>query len=218
MTAQSAARGPLTGRTDSRMFILGLTGPSGAGKSRVAAALSARGYAVVDADMAARSVVVPGSPCLEALCARFGKEILLPDGSLDRRKLAAAAFATESGVEALNAITHPFIMERIGRELAALAQAGCRKAVLDAPALFEAGGEKLCDRVAAVIAPRALRLARIMLRDGITPEEAQRRVDAQKQREFYTGRADYVIENTGSEAALAAAVEKLARALERSRG
>ena len=200
------------------MFILGLTGPSGAGKSHVAAALACHGFAVIDADRVARSVAEPGSPCITALMARFGGQIVLPDGSLDRQRLAAAAFANNAGVDALNYITHPFIMALIKKELEALKAAGCQKAVLDAPALFEAGAQSLCSRVAAVVAPREFRLERILRRDGITRVEAERRVAAQKQPEFYTGRADYVIENNGSETELAAAAEMLAEALKKDAG
>jgi len=198
------------------MFILGLTGPSGAGKSLVAAALARRGFAVLDADRAARSVVAPGSPCLRELAAAFGGQIITSDGSLDRKKLAAAAFADGPGVERLNAVTHPYITAELKSKLEALVAAGCAKAVLDAPALFEAGAERLCDKVAAVVAPRELRLSRIIARDGLTQEEASRRLAAQKPDEFYTRRADFVIENLGDEAGLRRKAERLAETLEQA--
>jgi dephospho-CoA kinase len=195
------------------MFVLGLTGPSGAGKSRVAAVLASHGFAVLDADRAARSVTEPGSACLGELAEAFGAQIILPDGSLDRKKLAAAAFTDETAVGRLNAITHPHIMAKFKGELEELEAAGCKKAVLDAPALFEAGAESLCGRVAAVVATSELRLERILRRDGITPAEAARRLGAQKPLGFYMERADFIIENNGSEAELISAAEGLARSL-----
>lgn len=196
------------------MFILGLTGPTGAGKSRVAQLLAQNGYAILDADRTARVVVEPGSPCLEELRAAFGAQIIGPDGTLDRKMLARLAFADKENVVRLSAITHPHIMAEIRRSLRALAAEGREKAVLDAPALFEAGAEKLCDRVAVVVAPEELRFARIRSRDGMTDEEAKRRISAQQPVGFYAGRADYIVENGGSEQALETAVERLIASLE----
>lgn len=192
------------------MFVLGLTGPSGAGKSLVAKVFEARGFAVLDADHISREAVWPGSPCLAELKAAFGEDIVDDSGALDRKALAAAAFADDDGVALLNAITHPYIMKRIEEKLEELEEKGCDYAVLDAPALFEAGGERLCDRVAAVLAPESIRLERIIRRDGLTLEEASRRVGAQRPAEFYSSRADYVIMNGGSEEALQRAAEEIA--------
>lgn len=194
---------------------MGLTGPTGSGKSTVAQILAENGFWTVDADRAARIVVEPGSACLCELTRAFG-DILHEDGSLNRKKLAAAAFADRAGVEKLNSVTHPHILKEIQSQLEGLRAAGCEKALLDAPALFESGAERLCTKVAVVVAPEDVRLARILVRDGISPQEASRRMKAQPPVTFYTGRADYIFENNGGKAELTEAAQKLARAVEES--
>lgn len=192
-----------------RMFILGLTGPSGAGKSLAAQHLVQRGFSHVDADKAARAIAMPGSPCLKELAAEFGTEIICADGSLDRKKLAKLAFGGNK-VERLNAITHPYIINEINRALSALESSGARYAILDAPALFESGADRICDRILAVTAGRELRIKRIMERDGITQEQAQSRVDAQPDDDFYTTKADFTAGSDNGEAELFAAVDRAA--------
>lgn len=197
------------------MTVVGLTGPSGAGKSAVARCLAKHGYDVLDADRAARGVVEPGEPCLAALAAAFGPEILTQTGALDRKRLAAIAFSDAEKLGRLNEITHPFIMARMENELDKLYTSGCRRAVLDAPALYEAGADRLCGCVAAVVSDETFRLKRVMARDGLTETEARRRIAAQPPRSFYTDRADYVIVNDGDFTSLGKAAEELARWLSR---
>lgn len=180
------------------LFVLGLTGPTGSGKSRVAGRLAAEGIPVVDADRLARQVTEPGSPTLTALAKAFSPDILRQDGTLDRRKLAALAFASPEATARLDAVTHPAILALGRRQLAELAAAGHRAAVLDAPLLYESGADALCGRVAVVLAPREERRRRILARDGLTPQEADRRMAAQPEDAFYTGRGAYLIDNSGT--------------------
>ena len=191
------------------MFILGLTGPSGAGKSLAARHLEQRGFYHIDADLAARAVMEPGRECLKALAAAFGGEIIREDGVLDRKRLAQLAFAGGRVAE-LNAVTHPFILKEIEGQLRAAEQTGARYTVLDAPALYESGADSICDKVLAVTADRALRVARIIERDGITKEQAETRVNAQPDERFYTDRADYIIRSDGGQAELFPAVDRIA--------
>lgn len=192
-----------------KMFVLGLTGPSGVGKSLAARHLEQRGFCHLDADIAARAVVEPGKPCLAALAAAFGSSILRADGSLDRKKLGGLAFAG-GRVAQLNAISHPFIFTEIDRELADFESSGVRFATLDAPTLYECGVDRLCDRVLAVTAGRVLRIERIMARDGMTPEQAKTRVDAQPDDSFYKEKADFSICSDAGETELFAAVDRIA--------
>lgn len=180
------------------LFVLGLTGPTGSGKSRVAERLAAAGFPVVDADRLARQVTEPGSPTLAELAKAFSPGILRQDGTLDRRKLAALAFASPEATARLDAVTHPAILALGRRQLAELAAAGHRAAVLDAPLLYESGADALCGRVAVVLAPREERRRRILARDGLTPQEADRRMAAQPEDAFYTGRGAYLIDNSGT--------------------
>ena len=188
--------------------VLGLTGPTGAGKSVAAAVFAREGCTVIDCDRIARDVTRTDAACLQALAAAFGSGILLPDGTLDRRKLASVAFASHENELKLNAITHPPIMERVRAEIRA---ARTEAVVLDAPLLFESGADALCGQTAAVLAAEQTRCRRIMARDGITEEEALRRISAQQPDDFYRRRADVVFENDAGPAAFEEAVRRWIR-------
>lgn len=179
-------------------WVVGLTGQTGAGKSTVSARLAARGCAVIDCDAVTRDPALYSGECLAELQKAFGRDIMRPDGTLDRRLLARRAFADDESTQTLNRITHPVIFSRLRAEIAARKAAGARVIVLDAPTLFEAGAERLCRRVVSVLADRAVRKARILQRDGITGEEAERRMRAQQADGFYASRSDYVLDNTVS--------------------
>ncbi len=178
-------------------WIVGVTGPTGAGKSVLTGWLRERGVPVVDADRIAREVVEPGTPTLSALAAAFSPAILRPDGSLDRRELASRAFATPEGRATLNAITHPPVLTQAKAELDAALRGGARLAVLDVPLLFESGADAMCNRTVAVLASPERRMARILARDGLTPEQARARMNAQPTERYYEQRADDVLRNDG---------------------
>lgn len=190
------------------MIKLGLTGPTGAGKTTVARLLEQNGIPLVDADAIARTVTEKGSPVLSALADTFGKDILFPDGSLDRRALAAVAFSSKENTEKLNAVTHPAILARIRR---ALADAAGDAVILDAPLLFETGLDALCDHTVAVVADEAVRLARITARDGISEEAAKKRMAVQPDTAFYAARADILLYNNGDRSPAMLAADLLAQ-------
>lgn len=190
------------------MIVIGLTGPTGAGKGEVAAILARRGALIVDTDGLAREVVQAGSPCLQALAAHFGDDILRADGTLDRARLAQKAFSSPAQKAALEAITHPAIIAR-SREI--MAQSDAAVAVIDAPLLFESGMDALCDVTLAVVAPSELRLARILARDGIDEAQARLRMDAQPDEQFYRSRARHTLVNDGDLDALQAQTEAALR-------
>ncbi|MBQ8683193.1 MAG: threonylcarbamoyl-AMP synthase [Clostridia bacterium] len=182
--------------------VIGLTGPTGAGKSTVADAWRQLGVPVIDTDGLAREIVQPGSPCLTKLAEVFSPAVLREDGSLDRAELARRAFASPEGAQALNAITHPAIIARTQQLLEEAADSGHPVAVVDAPLLFEAGMETICHHIVAVIAPADLRQKRIMARDTLDAEAAQRRMAAQQPDSFYCRAGVSVLENTADEEAL----------------
>lgn len=186
---------------EKRGRIVGLTGPTGAGKSEAARWLAAAGIPVVDADVLAREVVSKGHPCLLELAGAFSSAVLNADGTLNRAALASAAFASKEATARLNAITHPHIFRLAGERFAALWQEGVTLAAVDAPLLFESGMDAICDRTVAVLAPAAVRQARICERDGITAEQAALRMNAQPDEAFYRERADEVLYNGGDLAA-----------------
>ena len=196
-----------------KSFRLGLTGPTGSGKSTAAKAALAWGARIVDADQVARQVVQPGTPCLEELAEAFGRDILLPDGTLQRALLARRAFSSPELTKQLNAITHPWITREVERQIEAFAKEESAIIVLDAPLLYESGEDVLCDAVAVVTAPAEIRLRRIMQRDGINLEQARQRISAQPEQEFYTQKADYILDGSGQPDRLYQATYQLLDAL-----
>jgi dephospho-CoA kinase len=192
-------------------MVIGLTGGIGAGKSAVADFFSRRGATIIDTDIVARDVVAPPSRVLDSLVAAFGSAILAADGTLDRPKLASMVFGDRVREARLNEITHPAIRERTIAAIKSLPPSAV--VVVVVPLLLQTGFEGHCDRVVAVVAPRALRLERVMRRDGVSAAQAEERMAAQLGDDEYENRADVVIRNDRDLAALerasAAAWEKL---------
>lgn len=174
--------------------VVGLTGPTGAGKSTVGEILKKKGCYVIDCDQVTRSPQVYDSTCLEELSNAFGPEIF-EEGVLNRGELARRAFSSEEARMRLGQITFPRIIRRVRELLAEGASKGYKVLVLDAPTLFEAGLDSACSRILVVNAPKEERLARVLKRDNISKEAALRRLEAQPSPDFYTSRADWVVEN-----------------------
>ncbi len=170
-------------------ILIGLTGPTGAGKSSVSPVAQKFGFKVVDCDVLARKAVLPGTSGLSALKQAFGKKIVQADGTLDRKALAAEAFASAEKTELLNRTLLPHIAELVRSELNA------ERVLLDAPTLFESGLDSLCDCTVAVLADEQKRLCRIMERDGITNSGAKLRMNAGKPNAYYIERADHILYN-----------------------
>lgn len=190
-----------------RPRVIGLTGQTGAGKSTVAAYFRRMGAEVIDCDLAARKVVEPGAPALLRARQLFGQGILRADGTLDRAAVAELVFSDPEKLKRWCDILYPAITEYIEGRLRELS--GTPAVILDAPTLFESGADRLCDAVVSVVAPEKRRLKRIMARDGIGREAALRRMSAQPEEAFYTGRSQAVIVNDGSPEYLKEQVESL---------
>ena len=177
------------------MKIIGLTGLTGAGKSTVAQKLMAYGCYHIDADKVAREVINNNENVKNKLKEHFGDDVINEDGTTNRPLLASRAFADEKSTNALNEITHPAVTEEIKSIIKDMEEIGYRGVIIDAIALFESGEDALCDFTVAVIAPKEIRLERIMKRDNITEEKALERINAQKDESFFTSRADFVLWN-----------------------
>ena len=189
-------------------FIVGLTGGIASGKSALAAEFEKLGVPVIDADVVARQVVMPG-PVLDWIIDYFGPGILLPDGTLDRSALRKIVFADLTQRKALEAITHPAIRAELQR--AAQAAEG-PYAIVAIPLLTEAGGRAAypwLDRVLVIDAPVELQHARLMRRDGSTSELADQMIAAQASREQRLALADDVVVNDGQPAHLIRAAHEL---------
>ena len=179
-------------------LIFGLTGGLASGKSTVAARFRARGVPVIDADQLAREVVAPGSAGLAEVVLAFGEDVLLPDGSLDRAKVADRVFNDPSLRRKLNSIVHPRIGAVSRERVAALAAEGERLICYEAALLVENGLADGFRPLVVVAVPEAVQLARAVARDGSTEEQARARIAAQKPLAEKVAVADYVIDNTGS--------------------
>jgi len=179
------------------MLRVGLTGSIGVGKSFVASVFEELGAHVLDADQTAREVVMPGRPGLKAITDAFGEEILNADGTLNRKQLGALVFADEAKRQQLNALLHPFIIARqdeILKEWEAKDPDGI--GIVDAALMIESGGYRRFDKLIVVHCRPEVQLERLMLRDKLSLDEAQRRIDAQMPQEEKQKFADYLIDTS----------------------
>ncbi|MBI3324179.1 MAG: dephospho-CoA kinase [Candidatus Omnitrophica bacterium] len=178
------------------MIVIGLTGGLGTGKSTVARMLGELGAMVVDADAIVHELLEPGQPGSQAAAELFGREVLQPDGGVDRRKLAAAIFADATARQRLEAAVHPLVRERMQRQLRELAARSAlpSAAVLDVPLLLESQGRDMVDVVVVVSAPDDVARQRLAQR-GMTDEEIAKRRAAQWELSDKIALADVVIDN-----------------------
>ena len=185
-------------------FVIGVTGPIGSGKSTVLRILEELGAEVIDADKVAHEVMEPGGRAYDAVVAEFGREILLPDGRIDRKRLAQVVFNEPEALKRLEAIVHPAVFEEIKRRVAASERP---IVALEAIKLLEAGlSITICDEIWVVVVDEDVQMQRLRQR-GMSEEEARRRLAAQLPRSEYERRADVVIENNGDMDALRRQVE-----------
>lgn len=194
------------------MIRAALTGGIATGKSYCLARFTALGVPVIDADILAREAVAPGSAGLRAVTERFGARVLSADGTLDRHALGAIVFADRSARSALEAIIHPEVRRRI-REWFGQVPLSTPVAIADIPLLFETGQEHDFDRVIVAACDPAVQVRRVIARDGLSEEDARKRVAAQWPIGEKVARADYVIRTDGTfsetDAQIAAVLEAL---------
>lgn len=179
-----------------RPYVIGLTGNIATGKSLVGHMLAERGAEHIDADRLAHQVVARGTDAWEQIVREFGREILRPDGEIDRARLGAIVFSDAAALARLEGFVHPPVIaltgERIERSTASIV-------VVEAIKLIESGMVvRLCDALWVVIAPRAAQIERLVADRGLSYEDAVARVDAQPPQSAKAARADVVIDNGGS--------------------
>ncbi len=188
--------------------IIGLTGGSGAGKGEVLKCFKSLGAYTIDTDITYKNTVKRGMPALLEIKDEFGDGVILENGELNRKALAKIVFNSDVKLHNLNEITHKYITEEIIKEIK---DAKEKVVVIDAPALFESGIDKMCDKTVFVKADKKTRIERIMARDNLTETEAQERINAQKNDEFFIKACDFTIENNGKKDELKGKVEQILR-------
>jgi len=189
------------------MILVGLTGGVATGKSTVAKMFARCGAVVIDADQLARKAVQPGKPAWREIVRTFGRGILNPDRTINRRALGAIVFHDKKKLRRLERIVHP----RVAREQARLTKQALRNnpnavIIYDVPLLFEAGIDKRVDKTIVVTADRETQIARLAKRNGLTRAEALRRIKSQWPLSRKIRRADIVIKGTLAPASLRRAV------------
>lgn len=204
--ARAVALRPVAAGPVARALRVGVSGGIGSGKSTVAASLAARGALVADADVLARQVVEPGSVGLAEVVGAFGSQVLSPDGSLDRARLAQVVFADAAARQRLEGITHPLIAAAAERILSSAGEGDL--AVYDVPLLVENGLEGLFDVVVTVDAPLELRVERLEGR-GVSRDEAVARIGAQAGVEERRAVSTIWVDNTGTPEDLRALVDEV---------
>mgnify|MGYP001791266678 FL=1 len=172
----------------------GLTGGLASGKSTIARIFASLGCIIIDADRIVARLYQPGEAGHEALVRSYGFGILLPDGAIDRRKLADVAFASDASANALNALIHPLVLAEEARLMEEETREGI--VIVEATLLIEAGGKDRYDRIVIVDVDPKTQLARALAR-GMSRDDAERRIAHQMPREERLRYADYVIDNSG---------------------
>jgi dephospho-CoA kinase len=189
------------------VILVGLTGGIGSGKSTVSALLAERGAVIVDADVITRELQRPGQRVLAAIVERFGQNVLLPDGELDRPALAAVVFSDPDALKDLNAIVHPAVGAEIARRIEA-ARGTDAVVVLDIPLLAENPRKGLAATV-VVDTPVDVAVERLVRFRGMDEADARARIARQASREERAAGADRIVDNTGDLGALEAQVDDL---------
>ena len=179
-------------------YVLGLTGPTGAGKSTAGKVAEELGWYVINCDLVVRSAYEREN-VLEAVRRAFGDEVFDENGSLNRKKLGAKAFASPENTEKLNKTVLPFIIDMINQDID---ECGKEKILLDAPTLYESGADKICNTVCVILSDEQNRFVRITARDGIDEAAARLRMSAGKTDEYYKARTGHIIYNDAGEEAL----------------
>jgi dephospho-CoA kinase len=200
----------------SPMRVFGLTGGIGSGKSTVARMFREENIPVVDADRISREITSQGKPAYTDIVGRFGEEILLPDGRIDRKLLGAIVFANPGKRAELEAITHPRISEGMREAISALASKGHPVVIVEAALIHEKEPQGMFEAVIGVRCGRKPQVERLMRRDGIPREQALQVVSSQMDPEKKARASDYVIDNSGDLDGTRAQVRALAETLRRT--
>ncbi len=178
------------------MKIIGLTGGIASGKSTVSRALRELGAIIIDADEVAHAIIEPGKPAWKDIVEHFGLGVLNPDQTIDREKLGAIVFNDPARLQVLNQITHPRVGEQFKQMIKDIkSQQADAVLFIEVPLLYETHMDRICDEVWVVWVDEETQIQRLMKRDGLSREDALKRIDAQMSLDEKAKRADVVIDN-----------------------
>lgn len=189
--------------------IIGLTGGIASGKTTISNILKELGAIIIDADKIARKVVEKSSPALKDIEENFGRDVLFKNGKLDRKKLGNIVFNDTGSLKKLNEIIHPYIVEKIIDEINHYKETyNNRVIILDAALLIELNLMDLVEEVWLIVVPEEMQLGRLVERDNISANQAQKRIDAQIPLEDKKKYADLIIDNSKDLTYLQAQIEE----------
>ena len=190
-------------------MVIGLTGSIGTGKSEAARQLEALGASIISADQVGHEAYTPNTEAWEQVVAAFGDDILQDDGEIDRRKLGAVVFSDPGQLEKLNQIMHPRMARMVADKIEELRDQGAEVVVVEAALLFEAGWDSLVEEVWVTDSTEQVVIERLKQRNGMSEEEARKRISSQMGRTERLERSDYVIENSGDMPTLGNTIKEL---------
>ncbi|MBT98561.1 MAG: dephospho-CoA kinase [Dehalococcoidia bacterium] len=191
------------------MLVIGLTGGIGTGKSEATRQLEALGASIISADQVGHEAYTPNTEAWEQVVAAFGDDILQDDQEIDRRKLGAVVFSDPSQLEKLNQIMHPRMAWMVSDKIEVFRGQGVNVVVVEAALLFEAGWDSLVEEVWVTDSPEESIIGRLKERNGLSEEEAKKRINSQMDRAERIERSDFVINNSGDMAELGNAIKEL---------
>ena len=193
-------------------MIIGVTGPTGSGKGEVSKYLKSLRFIHIDFDVLSRDVQKKGSPCLKEITDAFGMDIIDTNGNLKRQELGKIVFSSKEKLDILNAITHKYILKKADE---IISRSKNSDIILDAPLLFEANLNKKCDYTLSVLAKKEIRLERIIKRDNLSKDDALRRIESQKDDNFYIEKSDFFVYNNESKDKLIKFLTQLLRRIKK---
>jgi dephospho-CoA kinase len=191
------------------MLVIGLTGSIGTGKSEAARQLEMLGASIISADQVGHEAYTPNTEAWEQVVAAFGDDILQGDKEIDRRKLGAIVFSDSSQLDKLNAIMHPRMARMVSDKIEVLRGQGVKVVVVEAALLFEAGWDTLVEEVWVTDSSEDIVVGRLEERNGLSEEEAKKRINSQMDRAERIERSDFVIDNSSDMAGLESAIKEL---------
>ena len=191
------------------MTVIGLAGGSGSGKTTVSDLFLRYNVLPINTDEIYHDLTSSQTECLSAIVEEFGSQVLNESGTLDRKKLGSIVYADPEKMRRLNTISHYYVLCKVREIISDAESKGYCAVIVDAPLLFESGFDRECDLIIALTANEESRVSRIIARDGISADDAIKRISNQLSDDFLASRADFIITNNGSVGDLTQQVKRI---------